>query len=90
MFKFEIGDRVRKIKGYHYDGVILARYVTGEGNRYDVQVNGSNMIAPIEALGAKYGIDEAGMGLIHSINQRCNGMIHIFAEEQLEKYEISL
>ena len=56
-FKFQIGDKVFKPKGYKFPGIIVSNFVTTGGEK--------RVVAELED----------------------NGMLHIFAESQLEKRE---
>lgn len=83
--KFQIGDRVRKINGYTFEGVVVSSYEVEEGVRYDVQVDAKAAILDINEMSMAYSFtQEMTLQLIrHASN--CNGMIHIFSEQQLEK-----
>lgn len=56
-FKFQIGDKVYKPKGYKFPGIVVALFTTTSGEK--------RIVAELED----------------------NGMLHIFAETQLEKRE---
>lgn len=72
--KFEIGDKVRKIKGYKFEGVVISAGTKLDGERvlYSVEVE-------------KEVDDECIWCRNHyRLEQNCGGMVHIFAEQDLE------
>ena len=88
MFKFEIGDQVFKPKGYNFIGKVVSRYTVDGGNRYDVQIDTTEAEVFVHGLRDKYGIENNEFEkLLTEYIINCDRMIHIFAEEQLEKYE---
>lgn len=84
MYKFEIGERVKKIKGYIYRGIVKSRYEVDGGIRYDIQVDTQDAIRLVEFLAKKYSMTNEDVLSLHGWVMNCDGMIHIFAEEQLE------
>lgn len=68
--KFKIGDKVRKIKGYKFEGVII-----GAGYKLD----GERILYMVEI--PKY-FNNSAFDL--DIEQNCGGMVHIFAENDIE------
>lgn len=91
MFKFQVGEVVKKSKGYTFVGVVRARYEVAGGRRYDLQVDKeifADEIRTMISTGAvviKHSSNEIEEALIE-YTSNCDGMIHIFAEEQLEHY----
>lgn len=84
-FKFSIGDRVKKKSGYLFEGIVRSRYEVPGGNRYDVQVHTEEAQATVITMAELDGWSkETEEQMLRWVNN-CNGMIHIFAEEQLEK-----
>ncbi len=57
-FKFKVGDKVYKPKGYKFPGIVVSVFLTTSGEK--------RIVAELED----------------------NGMLHIFAESQLELQEI--
>lgn len=84
MHKFEIGQRVKKNKGYIFKGIVRSVYEVDAGIRYDVQVDAQDAIKLVEYLAEKYHIGMQDVLNLHDWIMNCDGMIHIFAEEQLE------
>jgi hypothetical protein len=82
-FKFEIGDRVKKNKGYIFRGIVKSRYEVDGGIRYDVQIDAQEAIRLVEHLSAKYKMSNDDVLELHGWIMNCDGMIHIFAENQL-------
>jgi hypothetical protein len=72
--KYTIGDKVRKIKGYKYEGIIISGgyKLNGERVLYSVEVEKK---ARVTCLGCE-GVNE--------FEQNCGGMVHIFAEDDIE------
>ena len=72
--KFEIGDKVRKIKGYKFEGVVISGGTKLDRERvlYSVEVE---KLATIRC---------GDCGIRNEIDQNCGGMVHIFAEGDLE------
>lgn len=85
-YKFEIGDVVMKSKGYRYVGRVVSRYKVEGGIRYDVQVDPMVFAEKVGELSITYRMSERHERFLREIVTNCNGMIHIFAEEQLELY----
>lgn len=52
--KFKVGDRVEKVKGYHYPGVVVAAFET---------INGPAIRYVVEATGKEY------LGMLHIFNE---------------------
>ncbi len=71
--KFKVGDKVRKIKGYKFEGIII-----GSGYKLD----GERILYMVEV--AKY-LDNNTFDL--QLEQNCGGMVHIFAEQDIELCE---
>ena len=72
--KYKIGDFVRKTKGYKFEGIIISGGYKLEGDRilYSVQIPKlTNTIC-------------TNCGLDDIIEQNCGGMVHIFAETDIE------
>lgn len=67
--KFKNGDKVRKIKGYKFEGVII-----GGGYKLD----GERVLYMVEV--EREIVDAVGF----IITQNCGGMVHIFAEQDIE------
>lgn len=84
MFKFNIKDRVEKTLGYIFRGIVVSRYQVKGGNRYDVQVDAEPALQEIEILQEKYDIKDEDLTLLKNWVMNCQGMIHIFAESQLQ------
>lgn len=90
MYKYEIGETVYKPKGYAFIGTVVGRYTVDGGNRYDVQVDGKQAIARLHELMRK---DLIKIPRVHTLMElegllmNCHGMIHIFSEEQLARYD---
>lgn len=87
MFKFKIGDKVKKAKGYTFNGVIVSAYEVGGGIRYDVQVDGKASIERIHELMREKKISIISAKTLIEIEEmlmNCHGMIHIFSEKQLQ------
>lgn len=84
--KFKEGDKVKKAKGYSFIGVVRSAYTVDGGNRYDVQVDGKASVARLYKL-----LEEGAITIksaktlieLEELLMNCDGMIHIFAEEQL-------
>jgi len=68
--KFKNGDKVRKISGYKFEGVII-----GGGYKLD----GKRILYMVEV--PHYATNE---DFDNHIIQNCGGMVHIFAEGDLE------
>lgn len=85
MFAFEIGEKVRKISGYVFRGIVVARYSVDRGIRYDVQINAEEAVKYVEYLSDKYKMNEDDVYDLIGWVKNCDGMIHIFAENQIEK-----
>ena len=68
--KFKIGDKVRKIKGYKFEGIVIGAGTKLDGERvlYMVEI-------PTLADEANYDYNKI---------QNCGGMVHIFAEQDIE------
>lgn len=70
--KFKVGDKVRKVKGYAWEGkIVMAGNIEGTGIRYVVQQN-ELFVTDIDRVDKKRVV--------------AGGALHIFAEEQLELY----
>lgn len=90
VYKFRIGDRVCKVKGYSFVGVVVGRYRVEGGVRYDVQVQAQHSIDRLYALMNDQKIKMTSAKALMEVEamiSNCDGMIHIFAEEQLKQYE---
>lgn len=84
MFKFEIGDIVKKSAGYKFEGRIVSRYEVEGGIRYDVQVDGTFAFDYLTAMYVDGPMNEHDYDILSDAIMNCHGMIHIFAESQLE------
>lgn len=75
--KFKIGDKVRKIKGYKFEGIIIGGATKLEKNRilYMVEIP-NEAITGITCVKCDY--------VFPLYDQNCNGMVHIFAQDDLE------
>lgn len=73
-FKFAVGDKVKKIKGYKFEGRIISRGYKLDAERilYSVEVEKF-----VNNICANCGLDD-------TVEQNCGGMVHIFAESDLE------
>jgi len=91
--KFKIGDQVRKIKGYKFEGVIISGGVKLTGDRilYSVEIESElafgwckncqkDVRIPIEFNCEKCGLPQE----LIRVKQNCGGMVHIFAEQDIE------
>lgn len=65
--KFKVGDKVRKIKGYKFEGIIIGSGYKLDGERilYMVEIE-QYLYSPL------------------TMEQNCGGMVHIFAEQDIE------
>lgn len=90
--RFKIGDIVAKKSGYKFIGKVVSAYQVEGGNRYDVQVDGTIAVARLHRLIKEEKITNSAKALIEleDMLMNCHGMIHIFSEEQLSKYESNL
>lgn len=68
--KFKIGDKVCKIKGYKFEGIII-----GSGYKLD----GERILYMVEI--PKYSSNNT---FDLNIEQNCGGMVHIFAEQDIK------
>jgi len=68
--KYKTGDKVRKIKGYKFEGIII-----GGGYKLDRERILYMVEIPTHA-------PETAFGLY--VEQNCGGMVHIFAEDDIE------
>jgi len=75
--KFKIGDKVRKIKGYKFEGIVISGGTKIEGDRilYAVEIP-NEAILPITCVRCDHQFP--------LYEQNCGGMVHIFAEQDLE------
>lgn len=75
--KFKIGDKVRKIKGYKFEGIIIGggHKLDGERTLYMVEIP-NEAITEIICVKCSY--------MFPLYDQNCNGMVHIFAESDIE------
>lgn len=74
--KFKIGDKVRKIKGYKFEGIIISGGQKLEGDRILYSVEVPMWIKSVECKKCHY--------LTNHEETNCSGMVHIFAEQDLE------
>lgn len=83
--RFKLGDKVRKVSGYRYDGVVIGAYITTVGQiRYSVQIDAREQRRlVVEMSEACSFTDEMTEQLVRWVSN-CDGMIHIFTEDQLE------
>lgn len=72
--KFKRGDRVRKIKGYKFEGIVISGGYKLDGGRILYSVE----ILKYTEIFCSYCNRE------NNIEQNCGGMVHIFAEGDLE------
>lgn len=85
MPKFKVGDRVRKVKGYRYEGIVIGVSKTTYGDtRYDVQVDTHPALAKLDEMADAYSFTDEMKEELGRYIGNCHGMIHIFSEEQLE------
>lgn len=68
--KFKIGDHVRKTKGYKFEGIIIGAGYKLSGDRILYMVE-------IPNFATNEDFDKQNV-------QNCGGMVHIFAEQDLE------
>lgn len=82
--KFKIGDKVRKVSGYRYDGVVIGAYITTIGQtRYSVQIDAREQRRLVMEMSEACSFtDEMTEQLVRWVSN-CDGMIHIFSEDQL-------
>lgn len=88
--KFNVGDIVRKKTGYTFIGKVVSAYIVKGGNRYDVQVDAEMAVTFLNELmrTGKCKLTSAkDLMTLEELLRNCDGMIHIFSEEQLEIYE---
>lgn len=86
MFKFQIGDSVKKKSGYLFNGIVVGRYEVEAGNRYDVQINGVESINRLHEMMKEKKVVMTNATVLMELEDllmNCHGMIHIFSEEQL-------
>lgn len=84
--KFKTGDRVKKINGYKYNGVVVAGYKVDGGIRYDVQIDGKASVSRLNELMKNKEILMTSARVLMEVEEllmNCHGMIHIFSEEQI-------
>lgn len=83
--RFSVGDMVRKVKGYRFDGVVVGAYYNTAGQpRYSVQVDASDARRKVEEMANACSFTEEMLVELSQMVSNCDGMIHIFAEDQLE------
>ncbi len=83
--KFKAGDRVRKVKGYKFEGIIMSAYTLPDDEiRYDVRVDCTRALADLDEMARAYSFPQEITDRLGNYIGNCHGMIHIFAEEQLE------
>lgn len=75
--KFKIGDQVRKVKGYKYEGIVISSGYKLDGERvlYSVQIPNESLM-PITCPKCDHSFP--------LYDQNCAGMVHIFGESDLE------
>jgi hypothetical protein len=88
--KFNIGDKVRKIKGYEFEGIVIGIYPKIKKERVLVSVEAHSLVREACAKCV------FGLGIIDEMcntcdgkgyrvrEENCNGMVHIFAEQDIE------
>jgi hypothetical protein len=85
----KVGDSVRKPKGYRFDSVVIGVNKTTEGKiRIDAQIDASEFRKRLDFLigaGLIEVSNEAIKAELYQMVSNCDGMIHIFSLEQLEK-----
>lgn len=76
--KFKTGDKVRKIKGYKFEGIVIggAYKLDGERILYMVEVE--------KEIEVEIYDDGGNDTICDMIEQNCGGMVHIFAESDIE------
>ena len=86
MPKFQIKSPVQKPKGYRFDGVVIGHATTipMEQLRYSVQIDASKSRAYVELIASEYDIPDEIRDELTRMVSNCDGMIHIFSEDQLE------
>lgn len=87
--KFKVGNKVRKVSGYRFDGTVIAAFKNTVGQiRYSVQVDATEARRLVQEMSDACSFTEEMTEQLTRWVSNCDGMIHIFSEEQLALREL--